>query len=218
MKAVLWDFDGTVADTEVVWMREQGKLVADYGGEFTTEFAHSLTGTSMAVTASAIAEILPGHPLTAAEVSDRLERQVIATIASGPLPYRPGVAPLLAELAQQNFPCALVSTSSRQLLEIAVSKMPVHPFQLFIGGEDVTCPKPDPEGYLVAAQTLGVDPHDVLIVEDSFVGTLAAQASGAVVLVIPDQVRIGPAPHRVILDNLAGLSVNDLKELWRTNR
>lgn len=218
MQAVLWDFDGTIVDTETVWMRVEGDLVRSHGGEYTMEFAHSLVGGNLASTSAAIAELLPGRPLEPDAIAELLFQRVVDAIAGAPLAYKPGVVELLAELADAGVPCALVSTSGRSLLEAAVARMPRHPFAVIVGSEDTAVYKPDPEAYLTALRALGVDAHDALVIEDSVVGTEAGNAAGAVVLAVPDQVPVPERPHRLVVESLAGITVDDLREIWREQR
>ncbi|MDO4785216.1 MAG: HAD family phosphatase [Propionibacteriaceae bacterium] len=218
MKAVLWDFDGTLADTEVVWGRVQGRFVERHGGSWTTETAHALVGTSMAETADVIAGLLPGRPLTPEAIAAGIELDMIEAFSAGPLPLRPGVAELLAEMVRLDIPSALVSASPRALLRVALSWLGEHPFRFVIGGEDVSRPKPDPEGYLSALRRLGVGAGDAVIVEDSVSGTQAANATGALVVAVPDQVPIGEAPRRVVLPTLAGVGIDELHRLWEEHR
>lgn len=218
MRAVLWDFDGTLADTEVVWARVQGQFVSRHGGTWSEEIAHKLVGTSMAVTAEFISGLLPGREFTPAEVAAQIERDMLVAFSSGPLPLRPGVPELLGEMVRRGMGSALVSASPRALLEVALASLGQHPFQIVIGGEDVRRPKPDPEGYQEALRRLRLNPEDVVIVEDSVSGAAAANATGAVVIAVPDQVPIDEAPRRVVLPTLAGVGIEDLHRLWEAHR
>lgn len=218
LRAVFWDFDGTLANTETIWQAVQAELIAEHGGSMPAGLAESLVGTGMEHASTAIAGCLPEGSLSPAQVAAELNSRVLAAVSAGGLPVQPGVAELLAELAEQGVPCALVSTSARELLELAVSKLAVHPFLEIIGAQDVAEPKPDPEAYLLAASRLGVPIEETLVIEDSLVGAQAGNASGAVVLAVPDTVPVPEQANRVILDSLAGFGVADLRRLWAENR
>ena len=89
-------------------------------------------------------------------------------------------------------------------------------FEFIIDGDDVARSKPDPEGYLLAMERLGVEPHEVLILEDSVPGTAAGLAAGAAVLAVPSLIPVAPARRRVIRpEGLVGLGWDDLSEIWR---
>lgn len=218
MKAVLWDFDGTIVNTEVVWIGVEREILAGYGVELPDEVAHALAGTSMAVTQERVASLIPGRPLCPEQVGERIVAGVLRVIEGSELPFQPGALELLGELADEGVPAALVSTSPRALLNLALGRIEKHPFLAVIGAEDAVELKPHPEAYLTAMRRLGVDAHDVLIIEDSLVGVAAATASGGVVLAVPDQVPVPDGPNRVVLDSLAGVRVDDLRTMWRDNR
>ena len=80
-------------------------------------------------------------------------------------------------------------------------------------GEQVARGKPDPEAYLTAAHRLGVQPSRCVAIEDSPAGVASAEAAGCVVLAVQNQVPLAAAPGRIVLDDLAAVSVADLMAL-----
>jgi beta-phosphoglucomutase-like phosphatase (HAD superfamily) len=81
------------------------------------------------------------------------------------------------------------------------------PFPVTVCADDVARCKPDPEGYLLAAAKLSVDPRACVVIEDSRNGVAAAEAAGCLVVAVPGAVPIPPAPGRVVVSSLAGVSL-----------
>lgn len=218
MKAVLWDFDGTVVDTERVWIDVEIAFLASYGVQFTTEQAHALIGVDSRITGQVIGDLIPGRPFTPEQTTAEILRRVEDRVAASPLPFKPGAPELLAAVRAEGLACALVSASPRSMLESAVARMPADTFAVIVSSDDVERHKPDPEPYLRAMGALGVRPDEALVIEDSVVGTASGNAAGAVVMAVPDQLPVPAAPRRVIVDTLAGMSVDDLRNIWRKHR
>lgn len=217
-QAILWDFDGTIANTELEWRAAQDGLLAEYGTSMTDAAAESLVGTGLEYASTFIASYLPEGTLSPAQVAAEMDRRVMSAMSDGEFPIKPGVGRILAQQLAAGIPGALVSTSSRQVLELAESRLGEHPLQLIIGAEDVSAAKPHPEAYLMAAEALGVDVTQVLVIEDSANGSAAGNAAGAVVIAVPDQVLVPAAERRVIVETLSGLTLADLRRLWLATR
>ncbi len=89
---------------------------------------------------------------------------------------------MVRELSK-NYQLACVTNSIRETAELMLRKSEVLPFlKFFLSNEDVTRPKPCPDGFIIAMHKLGVRPHEVVIVEDAPKGIAAARSSGAHVL------------------------------------
>jgi HAD superfamily hydrolase (TIGR01509 family) len=129
--------------------------------------------------------------------------------------WRPGAHELLVALRAAAVPTALVTSTRRHLTEIALDTIGREFFAATVCGDEVRRPKPHPDPYLRAAELLQVDPARCVAIEDSPIGIASAEAAGCVVVAIPNDVRIDPAPTRHILPTLAKLSVADLAALVR---
>ena len=213
LQAVLWDFDGTLADSEQLWMNAEFELVPQLGGEWSEEHAHNLVGNALLVSARYILDVVGRDDIEPSWVVDQLTTRVIEQIESGDVPWRPGALELLDRLAEQQIPCALVSASYRRMLDAVTSRLPADTFATVVAGDEVTHGKPHPEPYLTAADHLGVDPRRCVVIEDSVPGAASGNASGALVLAVTNMVPIPEVPRRVIRDTLSGLTVEEL-ERW----
>lgn len=210
-RAVLWDMDGTLVDTEPYWIDAEYALVAEHGGTWSQEHALNLVGNDLLVSATYIREH-GGVDLEPAQIVDRLLDEVIARIRER-VPWQPGAVELLASLREAAVPCALVTMSYDRFVAPVLEALPDKTFAAVVTGDAVTVGKPHPEPYLAAASILGVDPHDCLAIEDSNTGAKSAVAAGCTVLVVPNHVPVLEGERRVFRDTLAGLDASALAEV-----
>ena len=211
--ALLWDFDGTLADTEPLWIAAEYDLVGSLGGTWSDEDAHQLVGNSLIDSGSYILHAIGRPDLQPEWVVDQLVSRVIDGLSSGDLPWRPGALALLEASAKAGVPCALVSASYRVLLDAALLALPAGTFVTSVAGDEVERGKPHPEPYERACDALGVDPRDCIVFEDSETGARSGNAAGALVVAIPNRVPIPDAPRRVQVASLADVDLEGLARL-----
>lgn len=221
--AVLWDFDGTLLDTEEVWITSEIAVMASYGAVWTREQGVLMCGTAAGESTEILLEeaaaqlgqrpdVVPDSFW--AQVSDG----VIRHVEQDGLPWRPGARELLHALADQDVPMAVVSASPMELLDAGLNQMTPGLFATVISGPEMPRSKPAPDSYLMAAERLGVDPRDCVVIEDSMPGVTAGRAAGAVVVAVPCMHPLPTAPGQVNLDSLAGLTPGDLRRIWHQVR
>ena len=212
--AVLWDFDGTLADTEPLWIQGEFALVESLGGTWSYEHAEYMVGNSLLDSAAYILQVIGREDLSPAWVVDELVTHVVEALAEQPIPWRPGALELLAELNGHGVPCALVSASYRVILDAALRRLPSGGgFAESVAGDEVSVGKPHPEPYLEAARRLGVRAEDCIVIEDSANGAASGNASGAVVLAVEKYVHVPQMPRRVHRDTLVGIDLDDLSRI-----
>jgi HAD superfamily hydrolase (TIGR01509 family) len=201
--------DGILVDSEPLWFEAETAVMARLGGEWAEGDQHALVGGSMAVT---VAYLLgkATRPATAAQVESWLLEAMAGLLRDGPLPAMPGARDLLAQVAAAGLPHALVTSSERQIMD-AVLKALSASFPVTVCAGDVSVCKPDPEGYLLAAAKLAVDPRRCVVVEDSPNGVAAAEAAGCLVVAVPGIVPIPAAPGRLVVSSLLELSLQRLR-------
>ncbi len=197
MSALIFDCDGVLADTERYghlpsfnrtfeefglpfrWSEEEyGRKLAIGGGK---ERMSSML-TPDVIRAAGLPE---GPEALAAEVATWHRRKTALyteMVAEGKLPPRPGIRRLIGEAQDAGWTLAVASTSAepavRAILGYAVGKERADRFDLVLAGDVVPKKKPDPAIYLLALERLAVPPADVLVVEDSRNGLLAAAGAG----------------------------------------
>ncbi|WP_064722157.1 HAD family hydrolase [Paenarthrobacter nicotinovorans] len=215
LKAVLWDMDGTLVDTEPYWIAAERALVESYGGTWSHQQAMQLVGQSLLHSAAVLQAA--GVGLEAREIVDTLSAQVIAEVRRE-VPWRPGARELLDELHTAGIRCALVTMSEGPLAGVVVESLPKPYFEFMVTGDTVTNGKPHPEAYLTAVERLRLDDpsltiHHCVALEDSVPGATAAIASGVVTVGIPHQVPLPEDPRMITWPTLAGRTTSDVEQL-----
>ncbi|MBN9645108.1 HAD family hydrolase [Corynebacterium mendelii] len=178
--AVLFDMDGTLIDSESLWLDAEIDLAREYGVDWTEEDTARVFGIPLLqATAAMISKGMPGTPK---ELADTLVDRVGASLEHH-CPWLPGAKKLLAELEGADVPCALVSSSFRPLVDITISAA-TSPFAASVAGDETDRCKPAPDPYLAAAEKVGADIRRCVVVEDSSGGMTAGLESGAAVLLV----------------------------------
>jgi len=178
VRALLFDLDGTLVDAETQTDEAVEAIVARHGIEGFTLPAtetHGRTWTHVADVIRARTGIGEPADLLAAEL---LAYWNAATTEAKPLP---GAADALRAAAARKLKLGVVSSSPRAVIDRFLAKLGAEDLvehRARIGGDDVRNGKPDPEGFLMAARALEVDPGEALVFEDSRAGLLAARAAG----------------------------------------
>jgi HAD superfamily hydrolase (TIGR01509 family) len=214
LQAVLWDMDGTLVDSESLWSITMAELAAHLGGELSAATRDSLTGSSLRRTsATVLREVgLPDDEAAVTSAGRWLLDRTFTLFARG-LPWQPGAREALGTVRASGLPTALVTSTYRELTEVALDTIGREFFDVTVCGDEVAATKPDPAPYRRAAELLGVDPARCVAVEDSPTGTASAAAAGASVLVVPADVDVPPGERRTFRDSLVGLTVDDLRGL-----
>lgn len=215
LAAVLWDMDGTLVDTEPYWMASEHALVSSFGGVWTHEDAMGLVGSGLPDAARILQS--KGVDLSVDAIIDRMTDEVIAQLAVS-IPWRPGALELLRAVADAGVPQALVTMSISRMAAAVVDRIPFVAFAAVVSGDMVERSKPDPEAYLLAASTLGVDITACVAIEDSLTGLSAAVASGAAVVGVPHQLELDPTAPYALWPTLAGRTVADLTRVSSEHR
>lgn len=216
MDAVLWDMDGLMIDSEPLWTRAEEELAHTLGGTWDAEVKARIVGTRLDV---AVPTILSYFGVEADEERVRttaawLLHRMVELFAADDLPLLPGVRQLLADLAAEQVPMALVSSSYRVLVD-AVLAGGVGPFAFTLAGDEVESGKPAPDPYLLAAKHLGVDAARCVVLEDSPAGVASGEAAGCAVVAVPSVagVQLAPADRRLVVPTLEGVRPDDLRAL-----
>lgn len=210
-RAVLWDMDGTVVDTEPYWMAAETRLVESFGGTWTHEDALQLVGSGLID--SAIILQNAGVRMEAEAIVGHLTDEVQNLLRTEGVPFRPGARELLLDLKQAGVTTALVTMSLRRMALSVADLIDFPAFDLVVAGDDVDNPKPHPEPYLQAAALLDIDITQAIVIEDSPTGVRAGIASGAVTLGVPHIVPLDDLGAHELWPTLDGRTADDLVDL-----
>jgi HAD superfamily hydrolase (TIGR01509 family) len=214
MRAVLWDMDGTVVDSEKLWDVSLHELYARLGGVLTPEVrASTVGGSAENVMAAVYADLrLDPEPAAMAESADWLHARTGELFEAG-LPWRPGARELLDSLLTEGVPMALVTNTRRGLTDQALKSIGKHYFSASVCGDEVKHTKPAPDPYQRAAELLGFEPAQCLAIEDSPTGTLSAESAGCPVLVVPNDVEVPDSAPRRHVNSLVDMAPSDLRAI-----
>lgn len=216
LRAVLWDMDGTLVDTEPYWMAAETPLVESYGGTWTHEQALGLVGLGLHDSARILQEA--GVRMQEDAIIDHLTDRVMGQLRELGNPFRPGARELLAQLRDAGIRTGLVTMSLRRMAETVVEQIPFEAFDVIVAGDDAVRPKPFPDPYLQACEALGITPAEVVAIEDSPNGLRSALASGAATIGVPMMVSLTGVGAHALWPSLEGRGAADVVALHADHR
>ncbi len=183
IRAVLWDIDGTLLDSEPHHFEAMVAVCARHGHTLAKAEYDRLLGLSMPEVFARL-NAVQAMPLTLLEFIDACNDSYVANV--GRVPPRPGARERVEALARLGMPQACVSNSGRRVVEANMKALALpHTLHFGISRDDVTHGKPHPEPYHRAAERLSLPPEACLVIEDSPVGARAAKAAGMVTVAWP---------------------------------
>jgi len=214
IRAVLFDMDGLLVDSEPLWTIGEIELAEHLGGSWSDELKTAIIGTRLD---TAIRTILEWYdvPRDGADVDAAmaflLNRMV--ELYHDQLPLMPGALDLIDALRTAGIATALVSSSYRVLVDAVLDGVGRDRFDLTLAGDEVQHGKPDPEPYLLACERLGVLPAEAVVLEDAMSGVKSAEVAGCHVVAVPWIAPIEPAQGRHVVASLKELDVDWLRGL-----
>ena len=184
LRAVVFDLDGLMINTEDVYQLVGTELMQRRGKTFEDDLRGAMMGQP---TLAALSVMIDWHQL-----SDRLEDLAAESDRTfwekveGNLTTMPGLHELLAFIDQQGLRKAIATSGARPYAEELLGRVDLHEhFEFLLTSNDITKGKPDPEIYLKAADRLGMSPAEMMVLEDSQNGCRAGVASGAYTVAVP---------------------------------
>jgi HAD superfamily hydrolase (TIGR01509 family) len=204
LRAVVFDLDGLLFNTEELYHFVGSELLRRRGKTYEADLIHQVMGRPQPV---ALQMMIDWHGLDATvEMLAAETAEVFGTILHQRLQFMPGAAELLAALEAGGIPKAIGTSSGRQFTENVLAVFGLQPrFNFILTCENVTHGKPNPEIYLLAAKQHGVDPNEMMVLEDSQNGCRAAIEAGAFAVAVPN----GPSREHnftgaaIVVDTLA---------------
>lgn len=211
LKAVLFDMDGTLVDTEELWWQAAEHVASALAYALTDADLPDVLGRPVEHTAAHLQRV-SGAPVPLHCLAADLHREFATRVEARIVP-RPGAVELLDRLHRQAVPTALVSASPRSIVDTVLRFLGPERFAVSITADDTERTKPAPDPYLAAARALGVPPSACVAVEDTPTGVASAEAAGCPVLAVPSLAPIPPAPGRTVLHSLEQADIALLEEI-----
>ena len=186
IRAVVFDLDGTMLNTEDIFEDAGQQLMQRRGLTMTREIRRSMLGRRPLEAFTALKQ--------ATGISDDIEsllqetKQIFQELARDRVQLMPGVEQLLQLIEELRLPRAVATSSPEKYMRWLMELVGLYSrFEFVLTAEDVVQGKPHPEIYLKAADRLQVDPAEMLVFEDSETGVAAAAAAGAQVVAVPNR-------------------------------
>jgi len=183
-RAVVFDLDGLMFNTEELYQDVGAELLRRRGCEFGADLLDAMMGRPNHVALQIMID-WHGLPATVAELTRETD-EIFPAILDARLEPMPGLLDLLTALESRDIPKAIATSSRRAFVEDVLARFELTPrFQFLLTSESVTQGKPHPEIYQKAAAALGYAPGEMAVLEDSANGCRAAVTAGARVVAVP---------------------------------
>ena len=204
IKAVLFDFDGVVVQSESLHMKTFMELLAPYGVSVSlVRWYKEFAGTG---SRSIFERLVKEYHIDASvdELVERRKKLYEAYVRKGALKETTGVKEFLALLQKKGIRRAVVSGSHRTNVQAALDVFGMGGlFDLIVSGDELDVRKPDPGPFLYAAKKLGFLPKECLAIEDSFAGCESARRAGMRLVVVRSPASKGLYDYDAIIDDFS---------------
>ena len=179
MKAVIFDMDGVLVNTEPLHFRCWKKVFGDEGIDLDYDIYKACIGSTMTFLLQLIRDNYGKTFEDKQVIFDRMAAEKDRLIREEGYPKLPGLEQVVRRLHEQGYLLAVASSSPMRHIDQALEELGIADcFAVKVSGENVPHPKPAPDTFLIAAEKLGVSPKNCLVVEDSTNGGRAAAAAG----------------------------------------
>lgn len=225
IRALIFDFDGLIVDTETPALESWRHIYAEYGFELGLEEWSAALGTRRGFDAleHLVGLVAASDPARAAALraegaAIRVRRQALKESLGSAQGLLPGVTAVLDEAEALGLPCAVASSSDYHWVGGWLERLGIaRRFACIRTADDVTRTKPDPELFLSAAAGLGLPPAACLVLEDSASGILAARAAGCPVVAVPGPLtrQLPLPPADLTLPSLAAMPLTEILGAFR---
>jgi len=217
LEAVLWDMDGVIADTAPYHLKAWQEVFPKRGFNYSEEvFKRNFGKRNDTIIRSII-----GDSASSAEVDAiAVEKEAVfrQKAAANVKPF-PGAIELLKSLGECGVKIALASSAPIENIQLVTRDLGIdNCFDVIVWGREVTEGKPSPQGFLLAAQRLGVEPKNCVVIEDSLSGVTAAKRAGMkCVAVTNTHLRKGLMEADLVVDSLETVNMADLAGLFNSS-
>jgi beta-phosphoglucomutase family hydrolase len=211
IKAVIFDLDGVIVESEHIHIEAEKQTMLKYGVRISSEELHRYTGTTARLM---FTELIKKYKLnTTFERIFNEKEEILFKLLEKDVQPTKGAIELLEKLRQENVKLAIASSSHKRLIKYVLEKLNIiHLFDSIVGSEDVIHGKPNPETFFRAAKEMRVSPLECLVIEDSKLGVEAAKNAGmkCVGYRNPNSGNQDLSKADVVIDNFSELNLREL--------
>ena len=212
MYSVIFDMDGVIFDTERIISDLWREVADEHSIPNIDEAIHRCIGITDAATKK-VFEDLYGIDFPYGHYKKMVSVRFHERCDGGRIPTKPGIRELLTFLKSKNIKTAVASSTRTAVVMEEIRDAGLSDFfDVIIGGDKVTHSKPNPEIFLLAAETLGEAPCDCYVIEDSFNGIRAARGAGMHPVMVPDM--LAPDDEILSLSEAVFPSLLEVREFF----
>jgi tRNA threonylcarbamoyl adenosine modification protein YeaZ len=213
-KAVIWDLDGIIIDSAPYHFKAWQRVFSTRGIDFSKKYFRQTFGQRN----DAIIRGILGTKVSLGEI-EAISSEKEADFRRGiveKLKPLPGVITLMNSLVREDVRMAIASSAPRENIELISNRIDIaRCVQVVISEDDVTKGKPDPQGFLLAASRLGVEPKNCLIIEDAVAGVTAAKWAGMRCLAVTNSnTRDSLREADLVVDSLEEVAIGAIQRIF----
>ena len=210
IKAVIFDMDGVLIDSEPLWRKAMIEGFASIGVLITEEDCKKTTGNRLKEVVEYWFEKLDILDFLPTEIEHRIINMLVKLINKEGKAIS-GVIEVINFCNNKNIKIGLATSSSNQLMEAVLEKLKLkNTFKSSISAENMEYGKPHPEVFLSCASQLQISPLECIVIEDSINGVIAAKAAFMSVIALPEQENINN--HKF---SIADYKLNNMQEVLK---
>ena len=202
---VLFDLDGVLIDSE--------NLYTEFWSNIDKMYPTGVADFAFEIKGNTLTKILNTY-FHDVELQEKIKELIHEFEYQIKYPIYEGVMEFLEALKSNNIPIAIVTSSDNEKMNSLFAQHPKFKeyFDVIISGSDVKQSKPHPEGYLIAAKAIGVNPEDCFVFEDSLQGLAAGMASGATVIGLTTSNSVDKLKNKAhkLIDGFAGFNIEQM--------
>ncbi len=218
VKAVIWDMDGIIADTAQYHHKGWQIVFRKRGTNYTEEDFRRNTGKrSDTIVREVLGEKIPQNEIT--EIIQEKDETFRQLMGQNIRPF-PGVLKLITSLKTRKFKVAIASSAPMDNIQLITQSLKIHNrFDAIISGWEVTKGKPDPQTFLLAAEKLGVEAEDCIVIEDAISGVTASKRADMRCIAVTNTTsREELREADLIIDTLEEITIDDLERLLNQSK
>ena len=186
IKAILFDMDGVIFDTEREYLKEWNKIFEKYGYEMKKEIYVSVMGRGRKKVKEIFKENF-GDDLPIEEMYIEKDKMLKEAIENNEVPLKQGALELLEFLKRNGYKTALATSAKKDRVKSQVTHAKINNlFDAIVCADDIVNSKPNPEIFLKAAEKVNIKPENCIVIEDSEAGIRAAFNAGMIAFHVKD--------------------------------
>ncbi len=189
IKAVIFDLDGTLIDSEPVYFESEKIWLGGFGIAYSQEMNHKYLGRGSAAMIADLLAMFPDSAMSKFGIEELVRQKDEAYLELAPRMVKafPQVLSFANSLHKMDVAMAIASGSTLKVINSMVESLGfTHFFNCIVSAEEIKTGKPAPDIFLETARRMAVEPENCLVLEDSKNGVLSAKAAGMHCVVLPD--------------------------------